>query len=143
MLPKKKLKVTSEAQMLALGKELYQKFKLERPIVLIEGPIGAGKTVLIKGIVSAKTTDISMVTSPSFSYKNLYAFDTMNFYHYDFYLIKTFTQDFIANLLADKDDGLVLIEWANLYPKIYRVRPKVVITIKPIDQTTRQVTIKG
>lgn len=110
MLQKKKYKVTSEAQMLTLGKKIYDQLQSYQSLILIEGPIGAGKTVLVKGIISAKSDDVTMVTSPSFAHKNLYTFDKINFYHYDFYLMKTFTKDFISNLLADKDDGLVLVE---------------------------------
>ncbi len=144
MLQKKtqKVKVNSEQQMLSLGKNLYHQLKPHHSLILIEGPIGAGKTVFVKGIISAKNDDVTMVTSPSFAHKNLYSFNQTNFYHYDFYLMKSFTKEFISNLLADKDEGIVLIEWANLYPDLYKLKSKVVVTITPINETTRTVTIK-
>ena len=84
-------------------------------IILLFGGLGAGKTLLTKGIVNALEFDIDEVTSPSFALVNLYEakFDV---YHIDLWRI-----DENANAadavgleeILDKERAVVIIEWAE------------------------------
>ena len=55
--------------------------------VLLRGGLGAGKTLLAKGIVQALGFDVDEVTSPSFALVNLYKTNEHNIYHIDLWRI--------------------------------------------------------
>ena len=87
-------------------------------ILLLDGDMGAGKTVFSKGV--AKGLDIQEeVTSPTYAYMNDY---DGRLFHYDCYRIESVAQ--AENLgLADYFDmgGICLIEWAqNIAPLLPR-----------------------
>jgi tRNA threonylcarbamoyladenosine biosynthesis protein TsaE len=68
----------------ALGKSLHA-----GSILLLKGDLGAGKTTLIKGIVQgALALDPAVVTSPTFTYLNIYTAQGKTFYHFDFYRLE-------------------------------------------------------
>jgi len=90
-------------------------------IILLDGPLGAGKTVLVKGIARALGLDEEDVTSPSFTLVNLHQ-GRLLLYHIDLYrLEKGATAAHAVDLediLAD-ENAVVIIEWAErlgLYP---------------------------
>ena len=93
-------------------------------ILLLDGDMGAGKTVFCKGV--AKGLGITEeVTSPTYAYMNDY---DGRLFHYDCYRIESVAQ--AENLgLADYFDmgGICIIEWAQniaplLPPTVKRVR---------------------
>ncbi len=83
-------------------------------ILLLEGDMGAGKTVFSKGIAKGLGIE-EEVTSPTYAYMNDY---DGRLFHYDCYRIESVEQ--AENLgLADYFDmgGICLIEWAqNIAP---------------------------
>jgi tRNA threonylcarbamoyladenosine biosynthesis protein TsaE len=94
-------------------------------IVLFEGPLGVGKTFLVKSLCHALgSTDLA--TSPTFAIANFYNAPACRIIHIDAYRIK--------NILEYNDLGLddyfptsiVLVEWGNLlaaqYPEALAVR---------------------
>ena len=56
-------------------------------ILLLSGPLGAGKTVFVKGLASALDIDPAEVTSPSFTLVNPYS-GRLPFYHIDLYRLE-------------------------------------------------------
>ena len=93
-------------------------------VLLLDGDMGAGKTVFCKGV--AKGLGITEeVTSPTYAYMNDY---DGRLFHYDCYRIESVEQ--AENLgLADYFDmgGICIIEWAQnisplLPPVVKRVR---------------------
>lgn len=81
-------------------------------IITLNGQLGAGKTVLAKGI--AKGLGINdNVTSPSFAILNIYS-GKFPLYHFDLYRLTNIEE--IYELGFDEyfdGDGVCLIEWAN------------------------------
>src|SRR3954469_9077884 len=57
-------------------------------LVLLYGGLGAGKTLLTKGIVDALEYDVDEVTSPSFSLVNLYKTPQCDVYHVDLWRVE-------------------------------------------------------
>jgi tRNA threonylcarbamoyl adenosine modification protein YjeE len=55
--------------------------------VLLTGGLGAGKTLLTKGILEALGFDVDEVTSPSFTLVNLYKTESADVYHIDLWRI--------------------------------------------------------
>src|SRR6186997_3064003 len=58
-------------------------------VVLLRGDLGAGKTLLTKGILRGLDFDTDEVTSPSFALVNLYRTPTFDVYHVDLWRIET------------------------------------------------------
>ena len=84
-------------------------------ILLIDGPLGAGKTVFVKGLASALGIDPEEVTSPSFTLVNPYA-GRFSLFHVDLYRLDEGAAAAHAvdleELLTD-ERAVVVIEWAE------------------------------
>ena len=105
-------------------------------VVLLDGDMGAGKTVFSKGIAKGLGIE-EEVTSPTYAYMNDY---DGRLFHYDCYRIECVEQ--AENLgLADYFDmgGVCIIEWAqNIAPLLPRVVKRV--TIKKISENEREIS---
>ncbi|MCP4251266.1 MAG: tRNA (adenosine(37)-N6)-threonylcarbamoyltransferase complex ATPase subunit type 1 TsaE [bacterium] len=97
----------------ALGRRLGEALRGGEVIALI-GPLGAGKTQLVKGIAAGNgATDPSQVTSPTFTLVNEYP-GRVDLYHLDAYRLSGGAE--LAALGLDemmRDDAAVVIEWAD------------------------------
>jgi tRNA threonylcarbamoyladenosine biosynthesis protein TsaE len=90
-------------------------------ILLLDGPLGAGKTIFVKGLASALGIDPEEVTSPSFTLVNPYA-GRFPLFHIDLYRLDEGAAAAHAvdleELLTD-ERAVVVIEWAErlgIYP---------------------------
>lgn len=85
-------------------------------IVLLSGGLGAGKTLLTKGILDALGFDVDEVTSPSFSLVNLYKTPKFDVYHIDLWRLDATSDP--ANAVGledvlDEPSSVTIIEWAD------------------------------
>jgi tRNA threonylcarbamoyladenosine biosynthesis protein TsaE len=84
-------------------------------IILLDGPLGAGKTVLVKGIAHALGIDQEEVTSPSFTLVNPHP-GRLLLYHIDLYRLDEGASAAYAvdldEILTD-EKAVVVIEWAE------------------------------
>lgn len=84
-------------------------------ILLLSGPLGAGKTVLVKGIAAGLGLDPEEVTSPTFTLVNPYA-GRLTLYHIDLYRLDEGASAAhavdIDELLRD-EEAVLVIEWAE------------------------------
>ena len=84
-------------------------------IILLNGPLGAGKTMLVKGIASALGIDQEDVTSPSFTLVNPHP-GRLLLYHIDLYRLDEGASAAHAvdldEILTD-ENAVVIIEWAE------------------------------
>ena len=85
-------------------------------VVLLYGGLGAGKTLLTKGILSSLGFDIDEVTSPSFTLVNLYRTPALDVYHIDLWRLDG-AQDAVAAVgldeIIENENALTIIEWAD------------------------------
>jgi tRNA threonylcarbamoyladenosine biosynthesis protein TsaE len=84
-------------------------------ILLLNGPLGAGKTVFVKGLAAALDIDPEDVTSPSFTLVNPYS-GRLPLYHIDLYrLDEGATAAHAVDLeeLLNDEQAVVVIEWAE------------------------------
>ena len=123
------MKITSEAEMLALGQKVAAKLKLPAVIELV-GDVGAGKTTFTRGL--AQGLGISeAVTSPSFTISKRYTFtanpkcckndntsgktpSSGELIHYDFYRLNDpgIMRDELAETLQEPN-SVVVVEWGG------------------------------
>jgi tRNA threonylcarbamoyladenosine biosynthesis protein TsaE len=81
-------------------------------IVALEGDLGAGKTIFVKGLAEALGYS-GEVTSPTFTLINIYNADT-NIYHMDFYRLNSLRE--ILDIGTEEyfyGDNICLVEWAE------------------------------
>ncbi len=124
----------NKEQTLAFAAE-YAKTLRAGDVVLLDGEMGAGKTLFAKGVAAGLEIE-EEVTSPTYAYMNDY---DGRLFHYDCYRIESVAQAESLGL-ADYFDmgGICLIEWSqNIAPLL----PKKVkrVAIKKIDENTREI----
>ncbi|NNM84635.1 MAG: tRNA (adenosine(37)-N6)-threonylcarbamoyltransferase complex ATPase subunit type 1 TsaE [Phycisphaerales bacterium] len=122
----------SLAETLSLGRRIGE---LARPgqVMALNGPLGAGKTQLVRGIAAgAGVADVSLVSSPTYVLLNIYEKSqhiaaAKTVYHLDAYRIASADQ-FAAAGFEEliEQDGLVVLEWAARVPELL---PADVLTI--------------
>jgi len=98
-------------------------------IILLNGPLGAGKTVFVKGIAHGLGLDEEDVTSPSFTLVNLHQ-GRLLLYHIDLYRLEEGAAAAHAvdldEILTD-ESAVVIIEWGErlghypLPPDVWRI----------------------
>lgn len=85
-------------------------------VVLLFGGLGAGKTLLTKGVLHGLGYDVDEVTSPSFALVNLYNTDTFDVYHIDLWRLNA-AADIAAAVgldeILDDQKAVLIIEWAE------------------------------
>ena len=106
----------SENQTESVGKRLAE---LVKGLICIEGNLGAGKTVLTRGIARGlNITDY--ITSPTFNIINVYEKNGLIFNHMDAYRITD--TDMLQDIGFDEmleTGNITVIEWADMiYSKI-------------------------
>lgn len=118
----------------AFGVE-YAKTLRPYDVVLLDGDMGAGKTVFSKGVAKGLGV-LEEVTSPTYAYMNDY---DGRLFHYDCYRIESVEQ---AERLGLSDyfdaGGVCLVEWAqNIAPLLPRKTKRVVI--RKISENEREI----
>ncbi len=103
----------SPEQTVEFGRHLGAQLK-GGEVIAIAGPLGSGKTHLIKGIaVGAGAADDSIVNSPTFVLVNQYE-GRLDIYHIDAYRLDSLAE---FEMLGFDDlcypESVVLIEWAD------------------------------
>ena len=110
--------------------------------VLFSGPMGSGKTTLIKNIMHELGYN-EHVSSPTFSVINEYALNNKMIYHMDLYRIKK--EDELYEIGFEeylKNRNLCLIEWPEIAIKMID-KDFIHIKIKEISKTKRSIEIKS
>ena len=130
----------SHEETIKIGEQIGKKLN-KGAIVTLTGPLGAGKTVIIKGI--AKSLDINdEITSPSFTIVSQYN-GRVKLYHIDLYRIENILE--IEELGFEEilySDGITVIEWGE---KAKPLLPKetIIISITIGQNQEREISLNG
>ena len=108
--------VENLTETISLGEKLSQKLN-PKSIVLLQGPIGAGKTSFVQGI--AKGLSISEdVTSPTFALSHHYNSGKIPLIHLDLYRLENISMAKEFYLTeeeeAQQNKAILVIEWPEL-----------------------------
>jgi tRNA threonylcarbamoyladenosine biosynthesis protein TsaE len=113
-------------------------------VFLLSGGLGAGKTLLTKGILNSLDFDIDEVTSPSFTLVNLYRTPKFDVYHIDLWRLDENSGVASAvgldEILAS-DNAVVIIEWSEKLKKFSHSCRIINVMIEGDGDDPRQITI--
>lgn len=103
--------VSSADEMFNLGQKLTTHLK-RGDLILVNGPLGAGKTLLAQGIASA--LGIHDVTSPTFVISRVHK-GALQFVHVDAYRLLDIQNSslYVADLDLDIENSVTFIEWGG------------------------------
>ena len=107
---------TSPGETRALGAGLARVLRAG-DVILLRGPLGAGKSELTRGIASGLGV-AETVTSPSFTILNVYESGSLPLYHFDWYRLSS--ADELYDLGMDEylgGNGLAVVEWPERCPE--------------------------
>ena len=113
-------------------------------ILLLAGPLGAGKTVFVKGLAAALGLDADDVTSPTFTLVDRHDRGRLTLYHLDLYRLPDGAQAAHAvdldELLAD-ERAVIVIEWAERLGQYPLPAPAYRVTISGDGAEPRRITV--
>ena len=126
-----------ESQTLDLGEKLGR--LLQQPtMILLQGDLGAGKTVFARGIARGLGVDPQIpITSPTFTLMNHYQ-ARLDLYHFDLYRLSD--PDELIELGFDEyayGSGVALVEWPEKLNNLET--PGLWVTITRIDAERREI----
>jgi len=120
--------------------ELAQNFESEKfpnMVICLNGELGSGKTLFVKGIANALGINES-ITSPTFTIVKEYNGE-LPLYHFDVYRLDGNTEGVGIEEYFTKG-GVVVIEWANTITDILP-EERLDIKFKVVDENKRVLTI--
>lgn len=137
-MPAVERQVASVAEMEALGAKLAAQVGNVR-LVNIHGPLGAGKTTLVRGMLRG-LGHAGAVKSPTFTLVEPYSFGNLRFYHFDLYRLNDPGElEFLGMRDYLDGNGVCVVEWAERAQGVLP-SPDVDIMIEPTE-TGRMVRI--
>lgn len=130
---------TSEDDTLRLAALLAARSR-PRDVFLLEGPLGAGKSVFARGFIRALCGADTEVPSPTFTLLQTYDGPNASIYHFDLYRLKDPDEIFEIGWEEARSDGIALVEWPErLGP--HKPKNARTIRIEPVSPEARRITI--
>ena len=135
-------RTTSPAQTARLGAVLAKRFG-RGDCLALTGQLGAGKTVLVRGIASGLgLADARLVSSPTFVLVAEYPTDPPVF-HIDLYRLQDARGELLYGLGIEEmlAQGIVIVEWADRATEALP-RPRWQLDITATGRTSRRLTLR-
>lgn len=129
---------TSETETTAIARRLAAMAKAG-DIFLLEGPLGAGKSVFARGFIRSLCGEGTDVPSPTFTLVQTYDAPDAAIWHFDLYRLED-PDDIYEIGWEDALSGIVLLEWPERLGK-HRPPHARRIVIETLDGESRRITI--
>jgi len=133
------ISVTSVEELPSLCEEIFSCHP-DKKVFLINGPMGAGKTTLIKELCLQLGVE-ERITSPTFSIVNEYKGTDSLVYHFDFYRLEDITE---ANDMGAEEyffsGEYCFIEWPEIVSNLLPSSDKCVLIDIFVKEQTRNFT---
>ena len=130
--------------MFSFGRELARNLT-DGDVMLLYGGLGAGKTLLTKGILNALDFDTDEVTSPSFTLINLYKTATLDVYHIDLWRLDG-GMDVAAAVgleeILENENAVTIIEWADRLGEASFTNNTIKVTIDGDGDEPRRISVE-
>jgi tRNA threonylcarbamoyladenosine biosynthesis protein TsaE len=127
----------SEGETSAVGRDLGRRLKAGG-VVLLEGPLGAGKTAFARGLAEGLGCDPEDVSSPTFTIVQEYRGKT-GLQHVDLYRLTPVEVDDLA--LEDLMDGNVMaVEWPDRWTSA--PADAVFVAFQVLDGSRRRISVR-
>ena len=133
-------KITTRSEMETI--EIAQNFESEKfpnMVICLEGELGSGKTVFVKGFAKALGIEDN-ITSPTFNLIKEYLNGEMPLYHMDMYRLEGNVENIGVEDYFNKN-GVCIIEWSDMIEDILP-EERLVIKFKIINENKRVLVIK-
>lgn len=128
----------TEADTRAVGRRLASQLR-SGDIVLLAGPLGAGKTVFASGVGEGLgVTDT--VVSPTFVIVRWYQ-GLMRLVHVDLYRVGSSAEVEDLDLFAEAADGVLLVEWGDAAEQSFG-DDRLLVRLDPHDDGSRTLTLE-
>lgn len=119
--------------------ENFESEKFPNMVICLDGELGCGKTVFVKGFAKALGIDDN-ITSPTFNIIKEYQNGELPLYHMDVYRLDELEDDIGIKDYYNKG-GVTIIEWSDLI-KNDLPDERLEISFKIIDENTRVLLFK-
>jgi tRNA threonylcarbamoyladenosine biosynthesis protein TsaE len=127
---------SSEAETAAAGRALAARLA-PGSVVLVEGPLGAGKTAFVRGLAGGLGCDEAEVSSPTFTLVQEYR-GRIRLQHVDLYrLAPREVDDLALDELAE--DAAVAVEWPDRW--LHAPEDAIRVTIEPLADSRRRIAV--
>jgi len=113
--------------------------KFSNMVICLDGELGSGKTVFVKGFAKALGIDDN-ITSPTFNIIKEYQTGELSLYHMDVYRLDEIDEDIGIKDYYNKG-GITIIEWSELI-KNELPEERLEIVFKIVDEDTRILLFK-
>jgi len=131
----------SEEETVDLGRGLGRALK-GGELLLLQGDLGYGKTVFVRGVAAALGVPPEEVSSPSYTLVHEYKGGRVPLFHLDLYRLDTPEEEVgalgIEDILAA--GGVVLVEWGEKLPPFLR-RGATTIRFHDVGEGSRRIEI--
>lgn len=94
-------------------------------LLVLEGPLGAGKTCLVRGIVAGAGGDASAVRSPTFVLHQPHRGSAITVHHIDLYRLGPGASVEVLDVLSLLEHGAAVVEWGG-YADLHDLDPTTV-----------------
>ncbi|HEV7678794.1 MAG TPA: tRNA (adenosine(37)-N6)-threonylcarbamoyltransferase complex ATPase subunit type 1 TsaE [Candidatus Dormibacteraeota bacterium] len=110
-------------------------------VLALDGDLGAGKTVLVRGLAAGSGNDAQAVRSPTFVLHHVYRGAAVTLHHVDCYRLGRGADLDALDVDAMVEEGALAVEWAEYAPTLDALRP-VHVRIDVGDGTQRRITLR-
>ena len=136
--PAVSLQCPTERDTIALG-ERIGRVLVNGDLMVLTGPLGAGKTVLVRGVAVGAGADAVAVRSPTFVLHHVYHGERVTVHHLDLYRLGGGADVRFLDIEGLLESGAVIVEWGEL-ADLSRYAPLRVVF--EIDDGGRVVTLE-